>query len=38
MMWNGNAVTGKKGDLKFLEDIPECNDVVVHEFNAYYVL
>jgi len=24
MTWNGNAVAGKEGVLKFLEDIPEC--------------
>ena len=28
MTWNGNAVAGKEGILKFLEDIPECAHIV----------
>jgi len=28
MTWNGNAVAGKEGVLKFLENIPECAHVV----------
>jgi len=28
MTWNGNAVAGKEGVLKFLENIPECTHTV----------
>jgi len=28
MTWNGNAVAGKEGVLKFLENIPECVHIV----------